>query len=76
LSSWERRKLRGYLIALCSFLRRGHGEGGAELFSLGFRDRMGENRSKLRQGTFRLDIRKLFVPKGCPHAGTGFLERW
>ena len=35
LSSLERRRLRGELIALCSFLWRGSGEGGADLFSLG-----------------------------------------
>jgi len=47
-------------IALCSFLRRGCGEGGADLFSLGFSDRTSGNGSKLCQGRFRLHIRKHF----------------
>jgi len=34
-SSLQERRLRGDLIALCSFWRRGRGEGGPELFSLG-----------------------------------------
>ena len=43
---------------LCSFLRRGRGEGGAELFSLGSSDRTHGNGSKLHQGSFRLDSKK------------------
>jgi len=39
LSGLEKRRLRGNLIVLYSFLRRGSGEGGAELFSLGSSDR-------------------------------------
>lgn len=40
LSSLEERRLRDYLIALCSFLRRWRGEGDAENFSLVSSDRM------------------------------------
>jgi len=42
LSGLEKRKLRGDLIALYSFLRRGSGQGGAELFSRS-RDRVHGN---------------------------------
>ena len=61
LSSLERRRLRGHCGALCSFLGRGRGEGGAEPFSLASRDRTPGNGSKLRQGSvFRPDTRKRF----------------
>jgi len=58
LSPLERRGLSDDLVALCSSLRRGHGEGGAEIFSRGSRDRTRGNGSKLCQGRFRLDMRE------------------
>jgi len=60
LSSLKKRRLRGDLIALYSFLRRGSREGGAELFSLGINDRTCWNRSKLHWGIFRFDSGKHF----------------
>ena len=69
LSTLENRRLRGDLIALYSFLRRGSREGGAELFSLVSGGTTPGNGSKLYQGSFRLDIRKHFfterVVKPC-----------
>jgi len=67
------RKAGHNLIALCGFPRRGRGEGGAELFSLGSSARTRGNGSELPQGRFRLDIRKHFFTervvrhwKRCP----------
>jgi len=44
--SLVQRRLRVNLTTLYSFLRRGSGEGGADLFSLGSSDRMQLNDSK------------------------------
>jgi len=60
LSSLGKRRQRVDLAALHSFLRRGGGEGGAELFLLGSSDRTHVNGSKLHQGRFRLDVREHF----------------
>ena len=57
------RRLRGNLTALYSFLRRGRGDGGADLFSLGSRGRTPGNGSKLIQGRFRLVMRNPFFAR-------------
>jgi len=60
LSSLEKKRLRGNLTALDSFLRRGRGEQDADLFFLVSTDRTRGNGSELHQERFRLDIRKHF----------------
>lgn len=73
LYSLERRRLKGDLSALYSFLRKGSEEGGANLFSLGSSNRTSGNGSSCAKGGIDWTAGTSSLPRGWSNTARGFL---
>jgi len=60
LFSLEKRRLQGHLRAACQYLKGAYKKAGEGLFTRACRDKTRVNGFKLKEGSFRLDVRKEF----------------
>jgi len=60
LFSLDKRRLRGHLLAAFQYLKGAYRKDGENIFSRACCNRTKSNSFKLREGRFRLDIRKKF----------------
>ncbi|KFQ56674.1 hypothetical protein N333_11375, partial [Nestor notabilis] len=67
LFSLEKRRLHGHLISAFQYLKGAYRDAGEGLFVRDGGDRTRGNGSKLKQGKFRLDIRKFFTVRVVGH---------
>lgn len=74
LSSLVKTGLRGDLIALCSFLKRESGEGGAGLCCVRTNYKMRGNSTKLLQVKLNWILGKIYLLYEWSNTGTGLLQ--
>ena len=76
LFSLEKTRLREDLIAAFQYLKGAYRKDGDKLFIWICSNRTKDNGFKLREGRFKLDIRKKFFTVRVVKHWTGFPERW